>query len=129
MFAFTFDLDVSIEEAITRLKAQLATEKMGVVSDIDLQASVQAKLGAAMMPYRLLGICGPGFAKRVIDADADMGALLPCGCAVYEIRTGQTRIALRNPLTVSDFSEDKEIKAAMHEAHAAFERIGARLSR
>lgn len=128
MFAFTVDVDLPIELAVARLKELLETEKLGVVSEVDFQAAVKAKLGQEMPAYKLFGVCGPGYAKRVLDADADLGALLPCGCAVFETAEGKTRIALRDPDTVSAYSDNAEVKAAMDEARAALERIAAKLA-
>jgi len=127
MHAFTVDLDLPMEQAIERLKALLATVKMGVVSEVDMQAAMKAKLGHEMPPYKILGICGPGYAKRVLDADADLGAVLPCGCAVFAVDGGKTRIALRNPETVSALSEHTEVKTAMDEARSALEGIARQL--
>ena len=123
MHAFAVDVALPIDRAIARLKELLALEKLGVVSEVDIQAVMKNKLGHDMPAYIMLGVCGPGYAKRVLDADADLGAILPCGCAVYATAEGKTRIALRHPDTVSAFSGRPEVKAAMDEAGAALRRI------
>ncbi len=123
MYAFTTELDMPIDQAIEALKQALTTQKMGVVSEVDVQAIMKAKMDHTIPPYRILGICGPGYARRVIEADADMGALLPCGCAVYEVATGKTRIALQNPNTVAAVTDKPAALEAMDEARLALEMV------
>ena len=128
MYAFTAELDLPVDQVIERLKSALATHKMGVVSEVGVQAIMKAKMNREVPPYRLLGICGPGYAHRVIEADADMGALLPCGCAVYQTDAGRTRVALQNPASVAALSDKAEIRAAMDEAGAILAQVAAGLA-
>jgi uncharacterized protein (DUF302 family) len=123
MYAFTAEFDLPMEQAIEKLKAALATQKMGVVSEVDVQATLKAKMNHDILPYKILGICGPGFARRVIESDPDMGALLPCGCAVYQTSTGKTRIALQNPNTVAAVTDKHQALEAMAEARLALEQV------
>lgn len=118
MYAHTVELALPIEQAIEKLKATLAEAKMGVVSEVDVQAIMKAKIGHDMPPYRLLGVCAPGIAKRVIEADRDAGALLPCGCCVYESAPGTTRIALQDPSGIASLSGNADIAAIMAEAQS-----------
>jgi uncharacterized protein (DUF302 family) len=123
MYAFTLEIPLPIEPAIDKLKEALATEKMGVVSEVNVQALMKAKLDQDIPPYRLIGICGPGYAHRVLQADADLGAMLPCGCAMYETNPGTTRIAIQDPDVVAGVTGNAAVKAAMAEARSALERI------
>lgn len=123
MYAFTLELGLPIERAIERLREVLATEKMGIVSEVNVQALMKEKLGKDIGPYRLVGICGPGYAHRVIEADADLGAMLPCGCTVYERVPGTTRIAIQDPEVVAGVTDHAEAKTAMAEARLALQRV------
>lgn len=123
MYAFTAELDLPMDQAIDKLKAALAGHKLGVVSEIDVQAIMKAKMDHDIAAYKILGICGPGYARRVIEADPDMGALLPCGCAVYESAPGKTRIALQNPNTVAAVTDQPAALVAMAEARIALEQV------
>jgi uncharacterized protein (DUF302 family) len=123
MHAFTTELNLPIDQAIEQLKAALAGQKMGVVSEVDVQAIMKAKMNHDIAPYKILGICGPGYARRVIEIDADLGALLPCGCAVYQAENGKTRIAMQNPNTVAAVTDKAEAVAAMAEAREALEKV------
>lgn len=116
MYAHTIELALPIEQAIEKLKAALAEAKMGVVSEVDVQAIMKAKIGHEIPPYLLLGVCSPGIAKAVIEADRDAGALLPCGCCVYETAPGHTRIALQDPGVIAGIAGNPAITAAMNVA-------------
>lgn len=113
MYAHIIELALPIEQAIEKLKAALTEAKMGVVSEVDVQAIMKAKIGHEIPPYRLLGICAPGIAKAVIEADRDAGALLPCGCCVYETAPGNTRIALQDPAAIARLADNAAITATM----------------
>lgn len=128
MYAFTVDVALPLDQAIARLNELLMPEKLGVVSEVDVQAIMKAKLNHDMPAYKMLGVCGPGYAKRVLEADADLGAMLPCGCAVFDIGGGKTRIALQDPDTVAAVTDKAEIKTAMSEARAALERVAKQLA-
>lgn len=128
MYALTVEVALPVEQAIEKLKDVLADEKMGVVSEVNVQAIMKAKLDHDIPPYRMIGICGAGYARRVLEADADMGAMLPCSCAVYEVAAGKSRIAIQDPNVVAGVTDKVAIKAAMAEARAALERIIARLN-
>jgi uncharacterized protein (DUF302 family) len=113
MYAHIIELALPIDQAIEKLKAALAEAKMGVISEVDVQAIMKAKINHDIPPYRLLGICAPGIAKAVIEADPDAGALLPCGCCVYETTPGNTRIALQAPASIAQLANNPAITAAM----------------
>ncbi len=83
-YTLTTRLNQPIDDAIETLKSVLTDHKLGIVSEINVQATIKTKLGEDMPPYRILGACNPGLAKKVIDAAPEAGALLPCTIAVRE---------------------------------------------
>jgi len=127
MYAHTIDLALPIDQAIEKLKAALTEAKMGVVSEVDVQAIMKAKINHEIPPYRLLGVCAPGIAKAVIEADPDAGALLPCGCCVYETSPGNTRIALQDPGVIARMADNAAITAAMTTAQGHLAGVIAKL--
>jgi uncharacterized protein (DUF302 family) len=127
MYAMTVEIALPIDQAIEKLKDALTAEKMGVVSEVNVQAIMKAKLDHDIPPYRMIGICGAGYARRVLEADADMGAMLPCSCAAYEVEGGKTRIAIQDPNVVAGVTDKDAIKTAMAEARVALERVVATL--
>ena len=101
---------------------------MGIVSEVDVQATLKAKLGLDSHPQKLLGICSPKVAHSILSAEPDMGAMLPCGCGVAEARPGVTRIALQDPAVIAAATDNAAVHAACETATAALQRVVARLA-
>ena len=113
MYAHTVDIPLPIDQAIEKLKSALTAAKMGVVSEVDVQAILKAKINHDIPPYRLIGVCAPGVAKVVVESEPDAGSLLPCGCCVYETSPGNTRIALQDPGVIARIADNAAITEAM----------------
>ena len=122
MYAFTVEVPLPIDQAIEKLKATLAAEKIGIVSEINTQEVLKTKIDYDIGPFRVLGACAPGVAKRVLDTERDMGAMLPCGVAVYAVSPERTRIAIQDPRIIAGANDRPEIRSAMEEIRIAIER-------
>ena len=83
-YTLTTRLKQPIDEAIETLKSILMTHKLGIVSEINVQATIKNKLDEDIAPYRILGACNPGMAKKIIEAAPEAGALLPCTIVARE---------------------------------------------
>ncbi len=83
-YTLTANLNQPIDEAIETLKATLMTHKLGIVSEVNVQATIKNKLNEDIAPYRILGACNPGMAKKIIEAAPEAGALLPCTIVARE---------------------------------------------
>jgi uncharacterized protein (DUF302 family) len=83
-----------VADVVERLKAQ----GFGVLSDIDVQATLKAKLGADMPPYRILGACNPSFAHQALQIEDKLGVLLPCNVIVRETADRQVEVASVDPV-------------------------------
>jgi uncharacterized protein (DUF302 family) len=83
---------LSFDEAVERVRAELAGEGFGVLCEIDVQAALREKLGVERDPYLILGACNPPLAHRALESEPELGVLLPCNVVVY-VRDGQTHIS------------------------------------
>lgn len=90
-------LDCSPEEAEARVRKELEEEGFGVLTEIDVKATLKKKLDADFHPYKILGACNPGFAHEALQAEDKIGTMLPCNVIVQE-KDGQTEVAAIDPV-------------------------------
>ena len=91
-YTLTATTDLGFDETVESVRAELKEEGFGVLCEIDVQATLRAKLGAETEPYLILGACNPPLAHRALTAEPKAGTLLPCNVVVYE-RDGETTIS------------------------------------
>lgn len=130
MYAFTVEMTIpfaDFNDAVAKVKEALQAEKMGVVGEINVQGIFQAKMDLAIPGYLILGACVPPLAKRVIDADPDGGALLPCNVVVRADTEGKVFVAFMDPKSVLGLANNAAINAVADEATEQLERVKARL--
>jgi uncharacterized protein (DUF302 family) len=127
-YAFAVDIEQALPQAIDTLRSALTAEQMGIVSEVDVQATLKAKLGLDSHPQKLLGICSPKIAHALMGAEPDIAALLPCGGGAAEPTPGRTRIVLQDPRVIAALSDNAEVRAACELAHAALRRVVDRLA-
>nr|VFK37448.1 MAG: Uncharacterized conserved protein, DUF302 family [Candidatus Kentron sp. SD]VFK42202.1 MAG: Uncharacterized conserved protein, DUF302 family [Candidatus Kentron sp. SD] len=109
MYGFKTTLSCSFSDAIERTTEALQKEGFGILSDIDVQATLKAKLDLDYPPYRILGACNPSFANRALTADIDLGLLLPCNVAVREETDNTITVAFMDPVPVLGISQQQEV--------------------
>lgn len=97
-YYFSKTLDMPFEEAITSVTEQLKTEGFGVLTEIDVKATLKKKLGEDFGNYRILGACNPPFAYRALLAEDKIGTMLPCNIIVHETATGAVEVAAVDPV-------------------------------
>ena len=90
-------LDLPFTEAVERTKNALTEEGFGVLSEIDMQEKLREKLGVKVDPYLILGACNPPLAYKALQAEPEIGLLLPCNVIVYTTAGGQTVVAAIDP--------------------------------
>ena len=94
-YTLSRESELSFADAVTRVREELAKEGFGVLCEIDVQATLKQKLGVDREPYLILGACNPPLAHQALEAEPELGVLLPCNVVVYE-QQGRTHIAAVN---------------------------------
>lgn len=120
--AMTRRVDLPYAEAVERIKAALKDEGFGVLTEIDVRATLQAKLGADFRDYTILGACNPALALRALEADLRVGTLLPCNVVVYAEPEGGSVIAIFDPEVGLSVLESDALEAVGCDARERLQR-------
>lgn len=123
MYGFNVQVKEGFAEAITRVTEALKVEGFGVLTEIDVQATMKAKLGVDGRPYRILGACNPSLAHQAIDVDADIGLLLPCNVVVREEADKKITVAFMDPVAVLQLVKKPGIDKLAKEVRSRLERV------
>jgi uncharacterized protein (DUF302 family) len=119
-YALSTTLHTTFEDAVERTRKALADQGFGVLTEIDMKATLKAKLGEDMEDYLILGACNPPLAHRAVNADRQIGLLLPCNVAVRaDTTSGDTVIVdAMDPQVMVQLSDQPGIKEVADEAAA-----------
>jgi len=126
-YVFGKTVKMSYDEAIRRTTEALTKEGFGVLTEIDVAATLKKKLGKEMPPYKILGACNPQFAHRALEAEPQIGALLPCNVVVRVDSGGKTIVEIMDPRAVLELVDRPEITAIAGEVRTRLERVLASL--
>jgi uncharacterized protein (DUF302 family) len=126
-YTLTVTIDADLATADGLVRAALKEEGFGVLTEIDVEATLREKLGAEIGGYRILGACNPGLAQRGLAADADLGALLPCNVVLRAGDGGGTEVVAADPLAMLGVSNADGLAEVAAEARAGIERALDRL--
>lgn len=125
MSQYTFGKSVGLgfDQAIEAVTAALAKEGFGVLTEIDVAATLKKKLNLERPPYRILGACNPQFAARALEAEPQIGALLPCNVVVRQDGDGRTIVEFMDPRAVLQLTDRPEVAAIAGEVRTRLERV------
>ena len=115
------------EQAIARVKEALATEGFGVLTEIDVKATLKKKLGVDRKPYVILGACNPGLAHKALEAEPAIGVLLPCNVDVFEGEDGATWVQAVRPSTLFRLVDNPAVRPIAEDVDARLQRALERL--
>lgn len=127
MYGFTIKLDEPFDTVATRVTEALQRQGFGVLTEIDVQATLKKKLDVDRRPYRILGACNPALAHRAIEAEPDIGLLLPCNVVVREEADNNVTVAFMNPEAVLNMADSPEVHALGKEVLMLLEHVRADL--
>jgi uncharacterized protein (DUF302 family) len=113
---------LDMTEAEAKVRELLAAEGFGILTEIDVAETLRAKLGITRSPYRILGACNPQLAADALEAETDVGLLLPCNVVVYEDGES-TVVAVLDPNTMVSLTHNPAMENLAREARSRLERV------
>lgn len=122
-YALAVDLPLALPAARERVTSLLKQEGFGVLTEIDLQATLKARLGVDVAPHLILGACNPGFAHQAIQEEPGIGVLLPCNVVLREETPGSTRVYLTRVEGLFSLVENPGMQAVAAEVGARLQRV------
>jgi uncharacterized protein (DUF302 family) len=126
-FGFGKTVELGFDEAIEKVTRELANEGFGVLTEIDVQTTLKAKLDVDMRPYRILGACNPALANQAITAVPEIGLLLPCNVLVREDDENRVHVSFMDPGAVLGLVDDPRVDPLAGQVTAKLENVLAAL--
>jgi uncharacterized protein (DUF302 family) len=123
MYGFNVSLPGTLQQVEERVREELQKEGFGVLTEIDVAATLKKKLGVERRPYRILGACNPVLANQAIQTDPDIGMLLPCNVVVREEEDGSITVGFMDPAAVLKLVDRADIEVLALEVRGRLERV------
>jgi len=126
-FGFGKPVDLGFDEAIETVTEELEKEGFGILTEIDVQATLKKKLGEDMPPYRILGACNPPLAHQAVSAVPEIGLLLPCNVLVREDASDKVHVDFMDPESVLSLVKDPGVAPLASDVKDRLQRVLAAL--
>lgn len=122
-YGFGKQVAVPFDQAIGRVTAELQKEGFGVLTEIDVSATLKKKLDADMPPYRILGACNPSLAHQALTAEPSIGLLLPCNVVVRQDADGKVFVEFMDPAAVLQLVDNPKVETLAATVREKLERV------
>jgi uncharacterized protein (DUF302 family) len=126
-YHFSKKLDVPFDQAVARVTEALRREGFGVLTDIDVSATMKAKLGEEFRPYRILGTCNPELAHRALQLEDKIGTMLPCNVIVQQHEGGGVEVSAVDPVASMQAIKNPGLAELANEVQAKLKKVVAGL--
>ena len=122
-YGFEIHVDGGFDDVVERVTEALQAEGFGVLSDIDVQATLKKRLDIDRRPYRILGACNPPLAHRALEAEPDIGLLLPCNVVVREDDDARVVVSFMDPEAVLGIVQREELAELGAEVKSRLQKV------
>ncbi len=122
-YYFTKTVEMPFDQAVEHVTEALKQEGFGVLTEIDVRATLKKKLDVDFRPYRILGACNPQFAYQALQAEDKIGTMLPCNVIVQEAGDGRTEVAAVDPIASMQAVENEQLGAIAGEVRERLRRV------
>lgn len=126
-YYFSKTLNLAFDEAVSRVTEELRKEGFGILTDIDVQATLKNKLDVDFRKYRILGSCNPPFAYQALLKEDKIGTMLPCNVVVQELSEGNTEVAAIDPISSMQAVKNPELQGIAEQVRAKLKQVIDRL--
>jgi uncharacterized protein (DUF302 family) len=123
MYGFSVQMSCGFDDAVERVTEALKTEGFGVLTEIDVKATLKKKLDVDRNPYKILGACNPQLANQALNADPDIGLLLPCNVVVRQEDDGAITVAFMDPNAVLALVDKSGVEQLAGQVRAKLEKV------
>jgi len=122
-YGFGKEVSYSFEDALEKVKKELEKKGFGILTEIDVAATLKKKLNLEMKPYLILGACNPQLAHRALEIDSSIGLLLPCNVVVRSDDNDKVYIEFMDPNAIMNLVDQPKINVVANEARERLEQV------
>lgn len=122
-YFFSKNVVMNFENALTKVTEELKKEGFGILTEIDVKATLKKKLDVDFQKYTILGACNPAFAYKALQAEPHIGTMLPCNVIVQELADGKVEVAAVDPLASMQAIQNQELQAIAKEIQLKLKKV------